>query len=879
MSIAVGSRLGPYEVLGRLGAGGMGVVYRARDTRLGREVAIKVLPQSFAEDGDRLRRFELEARATGSLNHPNLLVVFDAGTHEGEPYLVMELLLGETLRERLAGKALPIKKAVELALQIAHGLSAAHEKGIVHRDLKPDNIFLTREGRVKILDFGLAKMTEGAVPAEGDATKQLPPPLCGTSSNAGPRTAVGTVVGTVGYMSPEQVRGEKLDGRSDLFCLGVILWEMLTGKHPFRGDSNIETLHAIMKEEPPELDPSMKLPPLLEKVLHSCLAKDPSGRFHSAHDLAFALEASTGSHTGSLTGLNVGVARGRRGRRLLSWAAGLGLALGLGLGLAWFLDHPAAPPSFTRLTFAPGTVNAAFFSADGRSIFYSGRFHGQKAEIFVRTPESPEPRPLLSQGASLLAVSDTNDLAILKEAHATGQSRTLAQMPGGGGSTRDLLENVQEAAWRGNTQKMAAITQDSGFQSRLEFPPGNVLHKSLGTLKLLRMSHAGDRLALVDGTGGRTDILMFDAKGKGRVLYTKATDAFASTVTGLAWKPNGDAIWYSEQQGGQTAFWALTLNGKRRLVWRGYGAIQLLDLAADGRVLAASHQARMGVFLQTLGQQGVRDVSILDGTQAVAFTPDGTALLLQESPSLDGNTGKDITYLLSVKGGPPVLLAQGSPRSISSDGKYVGMSIQEGDPDGPGNALTFVPTGAGPVIKVMVPETFEGLDDGLLFQNGTKVLFAGLEKGQDWRFYTMDRKGGAPQPFTPAGIRAPRPLMLSAEGTLMVGTTTTRDQHTRYLLKGGTAKPIRGLQARETPFAWAADGRSLLVAGRSDELPIRIYQVDPDSGKRRLLHTFTPPDAAGYLETPTICSSPDGKRFAFTFRRRLSELFLLEGLK
>ncbi|MFZ1615317.1 MAG: protein kinase [Holophaga sp.] len=885
MSITVGACLGPYEVLGRLGAGGMGVVYRARDTRLGREVAIKVLPAAFAEDGDRLRRFELEARATGSLNHPNLMVVFDSGTHEGEPYLVMELLNGETLRERLSGKPLPTKKAVEIALQVAQGLTAAHEKGIVHRDLKPDNIFITREGRVKILDFGLAKITEGAALSDGEVTERLPAPLEGSPSIAGPGTAMGMVVGTVGYMSPEQVRGEKLDGRSDLFCLGVILWEMLTGKHPFRGDSSIETLHAIMKEEPPEVDPSLKWPPLLERVLHSCLAKEPSGRFHSAHDLAFALEATTGSDTGSLAGLKVNLSRPRRMGRALPWVAGGGSAVLLYFGLAWYLAwppfRPATQPRFTRLTYAQGTVNAAFFSADGRSIFYSGRFHGQKPEIFVRTPESPEARPLQSLGADLLAVSNDNELAVLKEAQETpqGRSRTLAQMPGGGGNSRDLLENVLEAAWRNSGQKLAVVTQDSGFRSRLECPPGKVLHTSLGSLKLLRMSPAGDRLALVDGTGGRTDVMVFEASGAGRILFTKAEDAFASSLTGLAWKPDGTELWYSEQQGSQTAIWALTMTGRRRLVWRAYGTIQLLDLAANGRVLAASHQVRTGVFFQLLGQASVRDLSIQDGTQAIAFTPDGSALLLQESASLDGNTGQDLTYLLNLEGGSPVRLAQGSPRSLSPDGKYVGMSIQEGESETPGNVLTFVPTGAGSLLKVGVPDRFEGLDDGLLFQKGTKVLFAGLEKGQDWRFYTMDRTGGVPRPFTPVGIRAPRPLLLSPDGTTMVGTTTTRGQHTRYALNGEGTQPIRGLKDWETPFAWTADGRNLLVSGRADELPIQIYLLDPDTGKRRLVHTFAPPDATGYLQTPQICMSADGKRFAFTFRKKLSELFLIEGLK
>ena len=292
MPLTPGSRLGPYEILSAIGAGGMGEVYRAKDPRLGRDVAIKVLPASFSADADRLRRFEQEAKAAGVLNHPNITAVHDIGQHDGAPYVVQELLEGETLRAVLAGGKLSPRKAIDYSLQIVHGLAAAHEKGIVHRDLKPENIFVTNDGRVKILDFGLAKLTHTE---ERSQSTNLP--------TAPAATEPGVVMGTLGYMSPEQVRGKPADARSDIFSFGAILYEMLAGKRAFHGDSAADTMSAILKEDPPDLSvTNQNVPPGLERIVRHCLEKNPEQRFHSAHDVAFALEAlSNVSATGRAT--------------------------------------------------------------------------------------------------------------------------------------------------------------------------------------------------------------------------------------------------------------------------------------------------------------------------------------------------------------------------------------------------------------------------------------------------------------------------------------------------------------------------------------------------------------------------------------------------
>ncbi|MFZ3257784.1 MAG: protein kinase [Candidatus Acidiferrales bacterium] len=361
MALTSGTKLGPYEIQSSLGAGGMGEVYRARDTRLERTVAVKVLPESLAKDSDRLQRFEQEARVLSTLNHPTLLAIYDVGTQGGTHYLVSEYLEGQTLREQMGAGPLPQRKVCEYALQIANGLAAAHDKGIVHRDLKPENIFVSNDERVKILDFGLAKQSRGVAALTGEtATVTSPAP-----------TTAGTVMGTVGYMSPEQVRGQTVDHRSDIFSLGAILYEMASGKRAFKGDSGVETMNAILKDEPPEIDLlQMKVSPGLERVVRHCLEKSPANRFQSAHDLAFALGALSG--TDSTAALQSGPVQGKR--LWLRWVgAGLALAIVAGAAVLFLFLARQGAPRAERLEFAiPIQEETSYpaISADGRMLAF-----------------------------------------------------------------------------------------------------------------------------------------------------------------------------------------------------------------------------------------------------------------------------------------------------------------------------------------------------------------------------------------------------------------------------------------------------------------------------------------------------------------------------
>src|SRR6266571_2011421 len=436
MPIPAGTEFGDCEILAPLGAGAMGEVYRARDNSLGREVALKLLPEQLASDPDRLRRFEQEARAAAALSHPNIVAVYRFGTRNGNtPYLVTELLQGQTLRERLNQGPILVRKTVDYAVQIARGLAAAHDQGIVHRDLKPENIFLTRDGLVKILDFGLAKL-RAPEPSEMHSTIAI----------AG-STEPGMVLGTVGYMSPEQVRGLVADHRSDIFSLGTILYEMLSGSRAFQGATSADTMSAILKEEPAELSSAVRsLPPALARIVHRCLEKDPAERFQSARDLAFNLELLSREETGSGAAVALPTRKGRRwgiaalGALALFGAAGLGF---LARGLRPRAEN-SSPAELRRLTDFVGMEEFPALSPDGKSVAFTADVSGRR-QIWVR---------LLAGGTPLQVTQDNADhqyprwspdyswLIYFSASQEPDGEGKIWQIPALGGTAQPLLSSL-----------------------------------------------------------------------------------------------------------------------------------------------------------------------------------------------------------------------------------------------------------------------------------------------------------------------------------------------------------------------------------------------------------------------------------------------------
>src|SRR5271165_2952836 len=578
MALTSGTKLGPYEIQSPLGAGGMGEVYRARDTRLDRPVAIKVLPESFARDADRLRRFEQEARMVAALNHPNILGVYDIGQYQGSPYMVCELLDGETLREKMNDGPMPQRQAIEYASQLAEGLAAAHDKGVVHRDLKPENVFITKDGRVKVLDFGLAKLARieqaRAQGAEG-ATATVPA-----------HTMPGMVLGTAGYMSPEQVRGKEVDARTDIFAFGAILYEMLSGRRAFKGESSIETMNAILKDDPPELETEkLRLSPGLERIVRHCLEKNPAERFQSAHDVAFALENVSYSSQSSIAIPGAPKAQQMRALKPLLLSVGL-LVLAAGVFLAWRGTRPNSLPTFRRLTFERGVILSARFAADGRDAIYAASWESKPVRLFSTPCESPQARPLEVESASLLGMSLSGEMALAIggkiTSHLVIRDAMLARAPVAGGAPREMLEQVRAADW--GPDGTAAVIHYVNGRSRLEYPIGKVLFETGGWISHMRVSPAGDRVAFMLHPGWPDDrgvVAMVDLTGNEKNL-TREWEG----EEGLAWSPKGDEVWFTATPAGaDRALFAVTTSGKLRVLLRIPGGLTLHDIASDGRVL------------------------------------------------------------------------------------------------------------------------------------------------------------------------------------------------------------------------------------------------------------------------------------------------------
>jgi hypothetical protein len=624
MALTSGTKLGPYQIESSLGAGGMGEVYRALDGRLNRLVAIKVLPASFSADHDRMQRFAQEARAAAALNHPNILSIFDIGEEQGAPYVVSQLLEGETLRERLRTGPLPIRKAIDYALQIARGLAAAHEKGIVHRDLKPENLFITEDGRVKILDFGLAKLTRPEPHSgSGDApTMQV-------------ATEAGMVLGTAGYMSPEQVRGQAADARSDIFAFGAILYEMVSGKRAFHGETAADTMSAILKEEAPELSETARnVPPGLERIVRHCLEKSPSQRFHAAGDLAFDLEALTGVSGTSRSEaqqavVEAGMSPSRR-KLVLAVAVAALVLVAAGAGrLAGRGGSAAPPPEYQQITFRTGAIGNARFTPDG-SVVYSAAWDGGQRQLYMARTDENGLRELGIKDAELLSISKSGELAIrLKSVGYGGYAAagTLARIPLSGGAPREVLDNVQDAEWAADGQNLAVVRlmPETGH-CRLEYPIGKVLVDSIGWLSHPAISPDGKSVAFLDhetpGGDDHGSVAVIGADGKEK----KLASGFVSTQ-GVAWSPDGKEIWFTGTRSGSAQnLRGVTLSGKEREITNVPGGMWLADLRSP-LALMVTHQIRIGIRgtspggkeereLGWFGWAGLRDIS-RDGHKAV----------------------------------------------------------------------------------------------------------------------------------------------------------------------------------------------------------------------------------------------------------------------
>jgi serine/threonine protein kinase len=846
-----GRVIGHYRIIEKIGAGAMGEVFRARDERLGRDVALKLIRPASSSNPDHVRRFELEARAAAALNHPNIVAVYDVGLDDGSPYIVCELLEGKTLRTRLAAGALPVRQAVDYSLQIVQGLIAAHDRHIIHRDLKPENLFVTTAGRVKILDFGVAKLQ--AAPDESGRTVEELTTI----------TKSGSVVGTVAYMAPEQLRGKPVDHRSDIFSLGAILYEMLAGRRAFRGETEVDTITAVLREDPPQIGLERSgIPVPFEQIVRHCLEKEPEKRFQSARDLAFALEtlAETSGGRANLKGPP------KLKAKLLPWAVA-GVLLIATLWLAGRqMRQTTSSPVYRRLTFDEGTLYSARFTPDYRSVVYGAAWNGRPLQLFSTVGDSLLSQPLNLADANLLGISKSGELALVLHgahmAHLEIEQGTLARAPLAGGSPRELLEDVRWADW--GPKGEFAVVHHAERRDRIEYPLGHILYLSNGWISHIRLSPQADKIAFINHPSlwdDRGFVCLMDLAGNVHIL-TQEWDS----ADGLAWNSDGKEIWFTAAENGDTrALLAVDGSGKVRTILKIPAGMTLQDAAPDGRVLVSLDSERLAMAISASTGETV-NISWHDWDVAKDISSDGQSVLFE-----DASEAASPSYSVAIRridGTPPIQLGDGSAGGLSPDGKWA-ISIITGSP----GRVTLYPIGPGQPRTIPVTG-LERIHNGTshFLADGRRITINGNEPGHGVRCYLLELETGKLTPLTPEGITgglvSPDVQSIIANNGLTAAV---------YPITGGAPHSIPGLEPGFVPLQWSEDN-SAVYGYRPGQVPTKVYKVNLVTGQKTFIQDLQPKTSVGVVSIAPVVVTRDASRFAYSYYQVFSVLYVISGL-
>jgi serine/threonine protein kinase len=924
MELSAGTRVGPYEIDRKIGAGGMGVVYGARDDRLGRKVAIKVLPAAVIGDADRLRRFEQEARTVGGLNHPNLVILHDVGRHDGAPYIVTELLSGQSLRARIAEGPLSLRDVVRIAVEVARGLNAAHGSSVVHRDIKPDNIFLTRDSRVKILDFGIAKLrgTEDA------------------STAATAATGSGVVVGTPGYMAPEQLAGGTIDARTDLFALGVVIFEMLARRRPFAAETHVEESYLIMKGAPHALPAGVPAP--LSKIVMRCLEKRPDDRFQSAADLAFALDALDDVAAGKLSTPPLGVpirassdafaetatsapqpavaagtgpgtvstrlptaptvAEPRPGTRPLSVveppssvvaparpSKTLVIALGAacialaGLGAAGWMRTRATPdqfpsrvtggPMYTRVSWHSQQKWFARFDEKGENVLFSRRIYDADAqkqksdwEVVRSAPGASTVLKVGKVGRVLDVDRKTGELA-LRLADQGDDGGLLARAMVGGADPRPVADRVKDAAWLPSGELVILRSDDQG--NTIEYPIDHPLVKPHGREVAALRASADSKLGVIEH-------LAFDDSAGRVVIYRLDGVELAHSedypgIEGIAFAPTGE-LYFSTND----TIRALAPDGHERVVMRSYGRVQLRDVAADGRMLIAPSDTRYRMYKRINPDQGPphdEPVEWLDESVAKSVTAKGDALAFLQIAD-PGHSAEGWAVFLR-HAGDTTQLGNAYGVALVPDGSAAVLLCGAGAP----LRVVPIPMGGTRTLDTGPIKKFDLNDWIAVSGDGTHAAVRAAGADGEMRLWLVDLSGKSPPvPVGPPSVHhGHHPLSKDSEWIALAA----KDGVTFVSTSGKPSKllrpsPTAGLSSLPTgpfePLQFSEDGQSIIVMNLHS-YPRVILQMSLETGETHELWRFDPPDRPRLFEAAVAA---DASAMVYSVSSETSDLYVVE---
>ncbi|HEY7114365.1 MAG TPA: protein kinase, partial [Thermoanaerobaculia bacterium] len=790
--------------------------------------------------------------------------IYDFGDADGQPYISMELVHGQTLRQLLETGSLPPKRALHIGAQIADGLAKAHAAGIVHRDLKPENVMISKDGFVKLLDFGLAKLFVAPTDQASGAATFAPQQ----------ETQPGTVLGTVGYMSPEQAAGRSVDFRSDQFALGSILYEMATGQRAFQKPTGAETLSAIIRDEPESFERlNPRAPAPLRWIVERCHAKDPEDRYASSRDLARDLK-SIRDHLSETTTPSQAQAQAaeaaRRGPSKARWAwiaAAVILAAALGFLAAKRLGT-VSQPTFQRLTFQRGTVISAIFGPDGQTVYYTAAWEGNAPRIFSLRPGTPESAALTLPPANLLAISSAGEIAVQLEPKVASTgfalSGTLARVPLSGGAPKEVLTDVTYADWAPGRPDLAVVHHVSG-KDRLEFPIGNVVYETGGWIQGPRFSGDGKQIAFIEHPGNGDDgaIAVVDL---GSSRKTELAAGFA-TVQGLAWGPTGREIWFTAaREGIEREIFSVTPSKSLRLIRTMQGTPALLDLRPDGSALLTEDDYRSSAIVFLPSQTTGKDLSWFDWSSDRTLSPDGKFLLFDESGEGGGASGG--VYLRATDGSPAVRLADGTAVALAPDGAWALTRASR--------PLRFVlvPVRAGQP-RDLSPDGFGALIYGSFFPDGQRFAFEASLPGKGTRLYVQELAGGAARAISAEGINPSRNFV-SPDGRWILAIGPDFRVHL-YPTDGGTPRDIASSKPDDYPAGWTAEGKGIYVARQG--IPCPVDRIDIDSGGRTRIRELGGPDPAGVTSFGPARVTPDGKTMLIGQQRVLSTLYRIRNLK